>query len=259
MEHLPHTTQSDTILALVKKSQRHKDVAIRRVFLQQRNGSATVPGPLHHFVQNHDERGLDLYLLVRLIAVHAPYKAVLEAGVWARALGLPATLSAHQRVSRIWKRLVDLDLITRERERRNVAVTLLREDGSGSPYTRPTGQKQAEEQYLRIPLIYWEDEWYRRLDLPAKAMLLIALNRRPGFSLPSEKAPEWYGISADTVERGFARLKAEGAVDSRDGFKKAPLTGQGWTKENHYTLKAPFDRSRHGPAPPSRADPTDGR
>ncbi len=50
------------------------------------------------------------------------------------------------------------------------------------------------------------DDGCETLSLPGKAVLLIAHSLRPGFALPVEKAPEWYGISADTAQRGLAEL-----------------------------------------------------
>src|SRR5579859_6597529 len=84
----PHATQADAVAHLIERSKR-RAVPIRNVFLQRREAGALSPGPFHSIVRNHDERALDLYLLVVLVAVAAPYKAMFEAGGWARALGLP--------------------------------------------------------------------------------------------------------------------------------------------------------------------------
>ena len=32
----------------------------------------------------------------------------------------------------------------------------------------------------------------------------------PPFVLPAERGPQWYGISADTIDRGLRQLRNEG-------------------------------------------------
>jgi hypothetical protein len=212
---------------------------VRRAFLQQKTEQAIRPGPLHKFVKGRDVRGLDLYLAVLLVAGGAPYKAIFEASVWARILGITGP-SRYAAVSRIWKRLAALKLIKRGRAARVAAVTLLLEDGSGAAYTRPSGDGQPSELYFSIPLEYWTQEWYARLELPAKAMLLIALSLGDGFYLPIERAPQWYGISADTTHRGLTELRQKSLLRREVNYKHAPLTAQGWTVQYHYTLQPPF-------------------
>jgi len=121
-------------------------------------------------------------------------------------------------------------------------ITLRREDGSGDPYTHPGADR---DRHLKLPHAFWLDgpsgaRWFRILDLPEIAMLLISLSRLDDFRLPSESAPEWYGISADTAARGFHGLERHGLLQIDKSFKKAPLAPAGYTAENHYTLRPPF-------------------
>lgn len=51
--------------------------------------------------------------------------------VWARALGFPQDESGGQRVSRNWRVLRELNLVTTVKAGRQVNATLLREDGTG--------------------------------------------------------------------------------------------------------------------------------
>jgi len=88
---------------------------------------------------------------------------------------------------------------------RKIRVTLLREDGSGQPYTRPG--KGNTDRFLRLSHRFWLDGWYEKVDLPATAMLLVALHEKLNFELPTERVPDWYGWSADTAERGLATLE----------------------------------------------------
>jgi DNA-binding transcriptional ArsR family regulator len=235
----PAATQQDTIDELLKKSRR-PSVPIRQGFIQQGRRSELKPGPLAAFVRRHDGRGLDLYLLTIGVASHEPFQAVQAAGVWARALGLRGS-SRRAAVSRSWKRLEDLHLVTRGRRGRTAAVTLLREDGGGAPYTYLGGRDDA---YFQLPLAYFHDGWYKQMDLATKAVLLIALSRREEFYLPAEWMTRWYGLSADTAERGLAKLRSLGLLDREMHYKSAPLTDQGWTREYTYRLKPPFTRLR---------------
>lgn len=238
----PVVTQQDTINELLKKSGR-PSIPLRRTFVQRGRGSKLKPGPLADFVRKHDMRALDLYLLAVALASHEPFLAVQPSGVWARALGLRGS-SRRAAVSRSWKRLEDLGLISRARKGRSAAVTLLREDGTGEPYTY-LGSKG--DPYFQVPLEYFHDGWYAQMDLPSKAILLIALSLREEFYLPAEWVQRWYGLSADTAERGLTKLRQLGLLDRQMHYKPAPLTDQGWTREYTYRLKAPFTRRRATP------------
>ena len=132
------------------------------------------------------------------------------------------------------------NLITRQRHgrKRKIRVTLLREDASGQPYTRPG--KGNPDRFLRLPHAFWREGWHERLDLPASAMLLVALHEKANFELPAERVPDWYGWSADTAERGLATLEHFGLLTRTTRLKKAPLSPSGLTKVNRYLLHEPF-------------------
>ena len=68
----------------------------------------------------------------------------------------------------------------------------------------------------------------------------LKLSLDDGFYLPVEKGPPWYGISSDTVSRGFEQLIHDELLAVDINQKKAPLSPQGFTTERHYTLKPPF-------------------
>jgi hypothetical protein len=240
----PVATQEETISELLKKSGRPESVPIRRSFVQQGRRSEIRPGPLAQFVRRHDARALDLYLLTLALASHEPFQAIQPSGVWARALGLRGA-SRQAAVSRSWKRLEEFGLISRGRKGRLAVVTILREDGHGGPYTYVGTHR---DPYFKLPLAYFHDGWHRRMDLTTKAILLIALSLREEFYLPAEWASRWYGISADSAERGLTKLRQLGLLDREMHYKPAPLTDQGWTKEYTYRLKAPFARRRQTPS-----------
>ena len=130
--------------------------------------------------------------------------------------------------------------MSRSKSGRLADVTLLCEDGSGNTYVHPA---KAGDNYFQLPFAYWlneEEQWCSTLGLPAKAMLLVSLSLRPGFVLPVEKAPAWYGISADTAQRGLSLLVERGVLQRVRTYKKAPLAPAGFTYDSRYTLQGEF-------------------
>ena len=233
-------TPKDTVAALLKSGNRlGGGVPLRKTFVQKGSQTAPQPGPLASLVHNGDQRGLDTYLLLKAVASATPFNSHRSAAVWARALRHTGATADEQTVSRIWRRLESLGLVTRSKYGRLADITLLREDGSGEPYVIPA---DAGDPYLQVPVAYWldEDRWCAKLKLPAKAMLLVALSLRPPFVLPVEKAPKWYGISADTAQRGLASLVQHDVLKVARTPKRAPLAPMGFTYDSRYTLQDAF-------------------
>lgn len=248
----PVASRESTIAALLARSQRKSGaVPIRWVFLQRGAGRSLHPGPLASLVRRHDERALELYLLLRAVASAAPWSSTEDARVWARALGLVRSGGQYDSsaVSKAWNRLEALRLVHREREGRLASVQVLNEDGLGSPYEPPSPGVRSDW-YLKLPFEYWtsDRQWYRTLNLPEKAVLLIALSLPADFTLPTERCPAWYGISADTAQRGLSGLRSGGLLRGEWRVKEAPLAPQGFTREWHYTLAPPFSGRRKAEA-----------
>lgn len=232
----PPPTSLDTcreLLALAKRDH----VPLRRSFVQ-RSGSGGGPGPLAAFVANRRSVALQLYLLFHANASGGDFGSRRHAAVWARALGLSGSKHSASVVSRNWRWLEVQGLIERERTGRLLKVTLLDEGGSGTPYVHPGRAGN----YFKLPHEFWLDEWNRRLDMPGIVALLILLSRRPGDELPQERAPRWYGISADTLGRGLRTLEKESLLQVAVTTKQAPLSPLGYTWERHYWLRDPFAR-----------------
>jgi hypothetical protein len=244
---LPPPSQADTIDELLTRSNRDA-VPIRKTFLQQGRGQPRKPGPIRAICRHRDERGLDLYLVLHAIASGEPYDTKMPAAVWARVLGLSESASARSAVSKTLGRLEhDYQLIRRSREGNEIRIMLLDEDGSGADYTRPTGQT-IEDRYLQLPHSYWAQGWHLRLSLRAKVVLMIGLSLDDGFPLPAERGPDWYGLSADTLQRGLAELQQAGLLDVDQRFEKATLSATGWIEVRRYTLSAPFGPRREAAA-----------
>jgi hypothetical protein len=72
-------------------------------------------------------------------------------------------------------------------------------------------------------------------------MLLIALAQPPGgFTLPAERAKQWYGISADTVESGFAELRRNKVLAKGRDWRVHRKVPGGYAPANVYQLLPPF-------------------
>ncbi|WP_158021538.1 hypothetical protein [Mycolicibacterium chubuense] len=148
-------------------------------------------------------------------------------------------------VSRTWRRLDQkYSLITRGKIGRKAVFTSLREDGSREDYTAPSG-RDVDNRYFQLPFDYWTDDqaWYRTLNLAAKAMLLISSTLKPGFILPGERVPEWYGISESSAQRGLQELRGVGLLNRSISYKPTPLDKIPMTEVHHYTLVPPFGRA----------------
>ncbi len=242
-------TRHDTIEAiLTASSRRDKGVPIRRSFVQRGSQGAPESGVLAELLYAHDERALDLYLLFRVASSSAPWDVTRDARVWARALGLPTPRDdGSATVSKIWSRLDrKYHLVARERRGRLAKIVALNENGTGSPYSYPTGGEL--ERYFKVPFAYWmaEERWYEALSFPAKAVLMIALSLQSPFVLPTTKIRDWYGISTESGERGLRELRHRGVLHRRLTTKRAPLAPLAETQEYRYTLKPPFARSARG-------------
>ncbi len=240
--------QDETVDDLLRTSARTtQTVPLRRVFLQQGAQRKPRPGPLAALLRAHDERALDLFLLHRAMASAEPWDVTRDARVWARALGLHRDTDAGvAAVSKTWRRLEESHtLVCRDRRGRLAKITALREDGLGKSYTSPNGSKRSER-YFKLPYDYWtaQQRWYRVLPFHAKVMLLVSLSLPAGFVLPTQRAPDWYGISADSADRGLRELNKAGLLRREISVKKAPQAPLGIAQEYHHTLLSPFTQRR---------------
>ena len=249
--HEPPATANQTIDAIVDEAGRGH-APLRKTFLQKATSeSATRGSMLAELVRSGDSLGLRLYLTAVLKASSAPWDTALPAPVWARALGhaLPTSKGAAGAISKAWRRLEAHGLIHRGRYNRMAQITLLREDGSGQDYTHPGDtdhRTEVDDNYFKVPVALWrlgpggEERWIRELSVPELSMLLISLSLRDGFRLPIEYIPKWYGVSADTAQRGLSGLRSRNLLDVDIHVKTAPLSATGATTEHRYTLQAPF-------------------
>ncbi|KUN48342.1 hypothetical protein AQJ27_06050 [Streptomyces olivochromogenes] len=163
-------------------------------------------------VRRSAKRPLDLYLLLSAVTSAGDFSVTEWSTTWARSVGIFDETAGMTAVSRAWKVLKELGLITRARgEGGKSVITKLHEDGSGQAYTIP-GEGLGDP-YFQLPFEYWDKGWHNNLSLPGKAMLLIASSQRKlKFTLPQERMPEWYGISADSAGKGIRELMKHGIL-----------------------------------------------
>ncbi len=213
-------------------------VPLRRDFVQQGLQREPTRGPLATFVSRGRETALEQYLLLRALATKEPFNVARDARIWARAIGADQD-KGRSKVSKQWRWLADQSLVRIERLGRMADVVALREDGSGLEYTHPGAKPR--DPYFNLPFAYWREGWYETLELPAKAMLLIALSiRADDFLLPAAQVPTWYGISESTAQRGLQELKRAKAMSSRYEEKPSGRAPEGFTRDTLYTLQTPF-------------------
>ncbi|WP_144784018.1 hypothetical protein [Microbacterium sp. BH-3-3-3] len=239
-------------------------VPLRSEFIQLRepDSSGSRVSRLASFTT--DPRSLDAYLLIHALAsAKAPHEASYPGLVWAHSAGFTITASqtsARQQWSKAVGKLTKLELITAGRDKRQAVYTLLDERGDGEPYTRPT--KIEHGGWVTIPHAYWLDGWDQKLTLAQKLMLLISLDQKQKFELPTNRVQEWYGVSKSTAVRGFDGLRDHGILDADkrttiDLSTKAMIrtvnvyTTLGiWTKANRAKTMTIKRRRRRRTAPP---------
>ncbi|MEU8346627.1 hypothetical protein AB0C74_33450 [Spirillospora sp. NPDC048832] len=244
-------TQDQTIEWLLARSQRrNRTVPLRRSFVQiaLEDGprSASEPGPLAKLMRN--EPALDLLLLVYAVTTGGDFGVTERSETWGRATGVSFAIdgSASAPVSRLWRKLEQLNLITRSQDGRRTRITKLREDGKNHPYTRPITSENGPlgDIYFQLPFQYWEDGYHHKLSIVGKAVMLIGMSlRKAQFALPqTSEFAGYYGISKPTLERGIKELTAAGLLN--EAGSQTYETGEtrtGYGERLLYGFRSPFD------------------
>lgn len=233
----PKTDTRDARLALFKRVKR-TFVPIRKTFVQGERGKECRHAPLKEFIVKRNRRALDAYLMTLASYADDGQPTRLHSSAWARLIGIPeSNKSPGTAVTRTFEWLEARRLLTVDRARGSqyISVTLLREDGSGERYTRPKGASEAER-FLKLPHAFWDEGFDQKVDLPGLAMLLAVAREKPWKDFPAEKAPEWYGWSPDTTERGLQQILALGLVEREETFRPEPLSPLGYTRVHKYNL-----------------------
>ncbi|MEU8883866.1 hypothetical protein [Streptomyces hydrogenans] len=234
-------TGRDTRTTVLQRSVR-ANVPLRKSFVQAPPGAASRHGPLKQFVTGRDLRGLKAYLMIVAACSNGEngWTTRHDSAVWARMMDIQTTATDQSARTGAWRTLRRLEgrkLIACSRSGTWITVTLLREDGSGRPYDRPDGKTEADL-FLQIPATFWTKGYDEKLDLPALALLLVVAREKAWSAFPAERAPDWYGWSADTHERGLKKLLDLEYIERMKTFTKAPLAPAGYTEVYRYQRTA---------------------
>lgn len=232
-------------------SVRREYCPVRNSFVQRLPGSGDRSSSLASFVTNRQERALDAILTTYALQPVLSEDDPLPLGAWANILSTrkPCGITT---VSRVFRVLEDMKLVTRKRRGHMSIITPLREDGSGEPWSKPgllqPDSSSESDGYFTIPHEYWTEGYIDRLRLPGKAMLLIMLKEtqgKPPFEMAVDRAQKWYGISERTAERGYAELNAEKLLDIHIQREASPRLPKGVLRERyHRALRDPFSTVR---------------
>jgi hypothetical protein len=239
-----------TLLEIMLDKTARGGVPIRRAFLQtaKPNAAGSRAAALSALVRTRDVAALDTYLLIHAMASSSdPYRTWFPSATWAQIAGLDEFAgeeAAKARWSKIVTKLVRLGLVRRERSGNKMNYWLLHESGSGVEYQRPT--KLSHGSWFSVPHFYWLEGHDRDLNLPEKAMLLIALDQPDDARLPYEQMDAWYGLSKSTAERGITGLLKRDIITMTSESRIEPKSKTGWTEVRRYTTLGPWSiESRH--------------
>lgn len=257
MRQRPTVTGADARTELLRRARGRTPVPLRKAFVQKPPGADCRHGPLKDFVANGDLRGLRAYLVTVAATSHPNqdgWTTTFDSRVWARLLDVDKTATdaaARTGAARTLQRLEDRKLVRCFRARGSsvIAVTLLREDGSGDPYTRPDGSTD-QDRFIRLPPAFWIGGYDAKVDIPALAMFLAVAHAKPWSAFPATRMEQWYGWSEDTTLRGIKKLLELGLIERRETYQKAPLSPTGLTMTYQFRLAKSM---RLGPAPRKEA------
>lgn len=242
MDEPREATRERTIERILEASNRRtRTVPIRNSFVQGGERGNPTPGPLASLVRRGRASTLEQYLLARAWASGNDFDLLKHPKVWLRALGVPDDVAGRRLVQRNWAALADLQLVRKERRGRLLNITILSEDGSGHDYRHPgSGAKGQRASYFQLPFEYWSSGLHTDLNVPGKAILLIAMTLGDWFWLPSRQAAGWYGISPSTIERGLRELRKAKVLEAHWVWKENLLAPEPFAREYYYRLKPPF-------------------
>lgn len=215
---------------------------IRNVFVQRPPEEEVRASLLAHFVTNRQERALDAFLTLHAlqpVLTDSP----LPLGAWANILSTSKPCAVTT-VSKTFRTLEQLNLVTRSRQRHSSVVAPLYEDGGGAPWFRPGSAPGVVDSYFTVPHEYWTAGYIDRLRLPGKAMLLIMLKEtqgKPAFDMAVDRAYRYYGISERTAERGYGELSKEKLLQIHVQRLTSPRLPPNVFQDKYWrALKSPF-------------------
>lgn len=239
IEDLPTISPEDTRKELFTAAKRGY-VRLRKDFAQK-SDKPRGDTVLSRLVRGHKERPLDL-----LLTVHALQPILdgspLPIGAWARLLRC-----SDRTVRTALGYLEEGGLLRTSGKPSLPEITLLRENGDGSPWTDAPDRSDGSRGFFTLPFDYWTAGTIDDLSLPGKAMLLIILKetqdptaKRKTFVMALERAKDWYGISERTAERGLLQLRQAGLLGEKRQLVPDARHPLGRREEWHRVLTDPY-------------------
>ena len=239
----PPATPEQTREMMTKLSARGY-TKIRHVLVQLPNDQASRVSTVGRLLTARKHRALVLYLMLLMCWPWLRERRhPLEAAVWVRGLTTAKGLTwSASTLSRAWTDLEEAGLIVRRRVGRNVLIEPRREDGAAE-YTVPMKERDRWNTYFVVPDTFWLDETFATLTFPGLAVLLIIASQTSKNSectLPYERAKEWYGLSARSVQKGIKDLEKHDLIHKRAEVFTAALSPTGVSVWMHYSLTGPY-------------------
>lgn len=211
---------------------RNRELQIRRSFVLGRPNKSEIPALAR--VMRGGGRGGDvrLKLLLSLLWLGAkePYDTTLPARTWAELVGLPdPQVKGARRVRDALDWLVERKFVEIETQPGQPHVVyLLREEGTGAPYTVPgqaaarakeRGRGVTAHRYVRLPATIWSNAWLPVMSAAGIGALLILLVELGGRTdrvvwLSPAVALDTYYLSNQTRYKGLGELAALGIVST---------------------------------------------
>lgn len=206
-----------------------------------------------------------LYLSAIWLGVAGDHSTRRPASFWASLLGLDDPDDRGSRVIRsTWAELQERRFVRIEPGAHVGDVPTihpLREDGSGTPYTRPDGQ--GADTYRRIPEKFWEVLVPEaELTGPGLVMYLVAVRtalvgqRTEGLTFSRSYVTRTFGVGESTRRAGLRNLTDLMVLDAHKRFvdDDGDLIGRR-RRRTVYDLLAPFDPPQPiDPGPASRSE-----
>lgn len=217
---------------------------IRHILVQLPNDQESRVSMVGKLLTARKHRALMLYLMLLMCWPWLRERShPLEAAVWVRGLTTAKGLTwSASTLSRAWTDLEEAGLIVRRRVGRNVLIEPRREDGAAE-YTVPMKERDRWNTYFVVPDTFWLDETFATLTFPGLAILLIIASQTSKNSectLPYDRAKEWYGLSAKSVQKGIKDLEKHDLIHKRAEMFTAALSPTGVSVRMHYSLTGPY-------------------
>ncbi|WP_456823770.1 hypothetical protein [Cellulomonas sp. P5_E12] len=238
----PATSPAQTRRDLLARAKRGF-VRIRKDMVQHSHDPR--PSVLADLVTERRERALDL-----LLTVHALQPMLVDEPLtlasWARMIDVPRRPCTTRSVADSLRYLQGKALLSISGSPAAPTIELLRENGDGESWVESGADDGRGRGYFTVPFEYWTSTTFETLRLPGKAMLLILLKETQNpagpltFTMPVERAFQWYGISERTAERGYLELRRAGIM--REKVQRIPDAAHpaGRREVHHRALTPPF-------------------